>query len=170
MCRKWPQMARVGMQVCWRMCVYSLNATRIGTLLAFGVGYIRAYYSRQEQRQPLARYCLYLPASMGKHDRTHKTRKSGCQLQCLVSVSTISQRPLPRLGEIQTIHSHQCPCFRGRTLQMTHYCFSFRHMRGYSCECIYRASEPPCGHKWHCNEELAFQGKNVAEAFLFKSY
>lgn len=78
MCRKCPQMARVGMQVCWRMCVYSLNATRIGTLLAFGVGYIRAYYSRQEQRQPLARYCLYLPASMGKHDRAHKTRKSGC--------------------------------------------------------------------------------------------
>lgn len=54
---------------CWRMCVYSLNAARIGTLLAFGVGYIRAYYSRQEQRQPLARYCLYLPASMDKHDK-----------------------------------------------------------------------------------------------------
>lgn len=68
MCRK---MATNGScrHACWRMCVYSLNAARTGTLLAFGVGYIRAYYSRQEQRQPLARYCLYLPASMDKHDK-----------------------------------------------------------------------------------------------------
>lgn len=85
MCRKWPQNVCAGMLA--NVC-NSLNATRIGTLLVFGVGYIRAYYSRQEQRQPIARYCLYLPASMTGHTRQEKVVVSySVWFQCQPSVN-----------------------------------------------------------------------------------
>lgn len=73
MCQKWPRMVHVGME---NVCIL-IKCNARWDFVGLRVGYIRAYYSRQEQRQPLTRYCLYLPASMDKHGRTRKTRKIG---------------------------------------------------------------------------------------------
>ncbi len=71
MCRKWPRMVHVGME----KCVYSLNAMRVGTLLAFGVGYKGLLQQTGTKASPShAIVSIYLQA-WTRHGRTRKTRK-----------------------------------------------------------------------------------------------
>lgn len=71
-------------------CVYSLNATRFGTLLAFGAGYIRAYYSRQEQRNAIVSIYLQTWTSLAGNARQEKVVVSySVWFQCQPSVNGV---------------------------------------------------------------------------------